>query len=474
MSDGAGAVLFSTDEVEVQVKDGVATIANQAGFVGVGFDGSNYRFVKTNASGQQVAVGAGVAGTPSGGVVSIQGVVSGTVVPISVGTLPLPSGAATEVTLATLLTEAAFTARIPVNGQALMAASVPVVISSDQSVLSVDDNGGSITIDTTQLPAALVGGRLDSNIGAWLGSTAPTVGQKTMASSVPVAFASDQSPLTVQQGTPPWAIKGTDADGVAPTESPVLVAGWDGTNVQQFRTNSSGRQQQVLYADNGNPVAIVLDNSVYRLEARATLVGQALGTGAEKKITSIDDTDVAGEIRLQTEARLAPGSAVNIGTGIPADPAALDISFLMNGGSEDMLVDGSGTAKVFAYGPGAGVKLAVQSLLVVFTADDFDFDGVSFGPNSALANGIVFETDIGGAVIEIFNIKQNEDFLRIPGRIPLVNNTGPKDVLSASFQFGGLVKLDGDLGDQMLATVRDNLTGVKLKYLTATIYGAEV
>jgi len=43
------------------------------------------------------------------------------------------------------------------------------------------------------LPAALVGGRLDTNIGAWLGSVAPTVGQKTMANSMPFTLASDQS-----------------------------------------------------------------------------------------------------------------------------------------------------------------------------------------------------------------------------------------------------------------------------------------
>jgi hypothetical protein len=57
-----------------------------------------------------------------------------------------------------------------------------------------------ITTLQARLPAALVGGRLDSNTGAWLGSTAPTVGQKAMASSVPVALASDQSALTVTDG----------------------------------------------------------------------------------------------------------------------------------------------------------------------------------------------------------------------------------------------------------------------------------
>lgn len=48
----------------------------------------------------------------------------------------------------------------------------------------------------TQLPSALVDGRLDANIGAWLGSTAPTVGQKLAASSIPVVLASDSTHAT--------------------------------------------------------------------------------------------------------------------------------------------------------------------------------------------------------------------------------------------------------------------------------------
>jgi len=59
----------------------------------------------------------------------------------------------------------------------------------------VTDNAGSLTVDTPQLPAALVGGRLDSNVGAWFGATTPTVGQKTMAASIPVTLSSDQTTI---------------------------------------------------------------------------------------------------------------------------------------------------------------------------------------------------------------------------------------------------------------------------------------
>lgn len=51
------------------------------------------------------------------------------------------------------------------------------------------------TVNEAQLPAALVGGRLDVDVGAWLGSTAPTVGVKAMADSLPVAIATNQSTI---------------------------------------------------------------------------------------------------------------------------------------------------------------------------------------------------------------------------------------------------------------------------------------
>jgi hypothetical protein len=49
------------------------------------------------------------------------------------------------------------------------------------------------------LPAALVGGKLDVNIGTWLGASTPSVGQKAMAASVPVVLPSDQT-VSVSSG----------------------------------------------------------------------------------------------------------------------------------------------------------------------------------------------------------------------------------------------------------------------------------
>ena len=67
----------------------------------------------------------------------------------------LPTGAATETTSAAILVDTSTIAsdttsidgKTPALGQAASAASVPVVIASDQSVISVDDNSSSLSVD---------------------------------------------------------------------------------------------------------------------------------------------------------------------------------------------------------------------------------------------------------------------------------------------------------------------------------------
>jgi hypothetical protein len=59
-------------------------------------DGTNSYFALSDASGRQVIVGAGVAGTPAGGVVTVQGDPAGT--PIPVTTTETPATTATRST----------------------------------------------------------------------------------------------------------------------------------------------------------------------------------------------------------------------------------------------------------------------------------------------------------------------------------------------------------------------------------------
>lgn len=258
MSDSPAAVIFDENGVAIAVEPGTAVPANTPGLFIVGSDGTNARFLRmatdgtlridpTGTTTQPVSVaslplptGAATEATlatrladatftariptigqkASAGSLSVV-VASDQTVPISAVSLPLPTGAATEATLSTRLSESAWSLRTNTLGQKAMAGSMPIVIASDQTVIPVSDNAGSLTVDTPQLPAALVGGRLTTNVGAWLGSTAPTVGQKAMASSVPVVISSDQSTVSTQ---PVKSGTGTTSNVTATTSTVTILA----------------------------------------------------------------------------------------------------------------------------------------------------------------------------------------------------------------------------------------------------------
>jgi hypothetical protein len=102
---------------------------------------------------------------------------SGVTQPVSAVSLPLPTGAATETTLAGILTSTNFQARINTLGQKTSANSTPVVLASDQSVLAINDNGGSITVDGTVAVSgsvAVTGPITDSQYRANLTAATPT------------------------------------------------------------------------------------------------------------------------------------------------------------------------------------------------------------------------------------------------------------------------------------------------------------
>lgn len=108
------------------------------------------------------------------------------------------------------------------------------------------DSSGSIIDPVTkaQLPASLVGGRLNQNVGSWFGSTVPTVGQKTMANSVPIVIANDQTTLSVTSG----ASLGTGSVSafLLNGSSPDLVVDGSGTPVKfSFEADASDDIQLV-------------------------------------------------------------------------------------------------------------------------------------------------------------------------------------------------------------------------------------
>jgi hypothetical protein len=177
----------------------------------------------TNTSAVKAASTAAVATDPA----LVVAISPNNTVAISATSLPLPTGAATSANQTTLgsqttkLNDGTTTVAVKAASTAAVAAdpALVVAISPNNTVVTAgnkSNNGGvpgatnigslpavataaapSYTEGNQVAASTLLNGALRTDNTSWLGSTAPTVGSKTSANSVPVVIASDQGTLTV-------------------------------------------------------------------------------------------------------------------------------------------------------------------------------------------------------------------------------------------------------------------------------------
>lgn len=258
MSAGSEAVLYDIygDPMAVEVDTAIPT--GTAILIGGGSDGTNSRYIKVDSSGNQVMIGLGTAGSPAGGVLTVQGDPSGIAVPIS-GTVTANAGSGNfSVVQATA---------------ALLNATVIGTVTANigtSGFLALDATLAKLTIT----PGTAIGSNTLAMIGGHVTTVSPTytngninqlslttAGALRIDGSGVIHPVSQSGTWTVQQGTPPWSIVGAAADGAAVSGNPVLTAGFDGTNVQTKLTDTSGRAIIVGAAADGaaitgNPVLI--------------------------------------------------------------------------------------------------------------------------------------------------------------------------------------------------------------------------
>jgi epidermal growth factor receptor substrate 15 len=267
---------------------GAATAAKQPSLGTAGTPSTDVLTVQGSASMTAIKVDGSAATQPVSGSVSVSNFpatqpVSGSVSvsnfpatqPVSATSLPLPTGAATETTLATLLTGSAFTARVNTLGQKTSANSTPVVLSSDQSSIPVAATiQGTPTVSVSNFPATQpVSGTVTANVGTTNGLaldatlTGGTVRSKITdgtnnaavkpASTAPTA--TDPALVVTISPNSTVSVTGTVTEtnasigsnnATSPTSS-TLVGGSDGTNLQAariFDVDSGAGAQYVLGA----------------------------------------------------------------------------------------------------------------------------------------------------------------------------------------------------------------------------------
>lgn len=320
------SVLFNSDGYEIAVKDGLALAANSAGLLIAGSDGTDTHYIALDSSGRSLVVGAGTAGTPDGGVLSIQGVAGGQDVPVfvsnfpadqsvvqddasellaSVGGLgasgaalvgnPVRIGASDGTNTRDLLADSA--GRLLVvgaadDGSALAGAPVRIGASdgtNTQNILS--DSDGRLVMVGAAADGAAVSGAPVRMAGADAGDITrdiltDTDGRLIMAGAAadgaalagaPVRIgASDgtntQDVLSDDQGR--LVMVGAAAAGSAPSGFPVLMAGWDGTNVQTFKLDSNG----ALQINEVKPAAATVSSS-----SASTTSAELLASNADRE-----------------------------------------------------------------------------------------------------------------------------------------------------------------------------------------------
>lgn len=305
-------ILYDAAGVALAVADGVAIPASTKALLVVGSEGGTARYLRVAADGTLRTDPTGTTAQPvtdNGGSLTVDAT-----------SLPLPTGAATEATLAAIKAK---TDNIPASPSQEHATA-----GSPSSARLSDGAAFYDAAKTGQLPAALVGGRLDQNVGAWLGSTAPTVGQKTMANSVPVALSSDQSAIPVE---------GRANDGAAPVGKPVLVAGSDDTNVQTIKTDTQGRL--VVVSPTGSSSGFAAGNAVLATTTvspvRATTYTEQT-TDAQRSIVSSSASDTAAgtgvrsvRITYYTATLTGPNTEdINLNGTTPVNTVNTDICFI--------------------------------------------------------------------------------------------------------------------------------------------------
>lgn len=407
-------VFISTvDGYSVVLKDGAAPTANDGyGIAVIGYDGSNYRMLKSDTSGRPVFVGAGTAGTPSGGVLTIQGDPSGTALPIfgtvaatqsgtwtvqpgntanttpwlitinqggnsatvtASNALKIDGSAVTQPVSGTVTANAGTgnfnNASVSTTGSAVPASATYVGFSDGTNlqaprVFDVDTGGGTQYVQGVNLRLSAGGGSVEFGTASNPIRIDPT-GSTIQPVSGTVTANAGTGNFTVVQSTASSLraqLASESATGSVINATAVQVGGSDGTNLRSLFVDTSGRLIVIGAAANGAPSA-----------GNPVLVAGSDGTNARSLKTAAD-----GTLRIDpTGTTTQPVSAVGNfnDASVSSTGSAVPASSSYSGFSDGTNLQG---ARVFDLDSGGGT----QYVLGVGLRKSSSGGSVEFGTSS--------------------------------------------------------------------------------------------
>lgn len=213
-----------------------------------------------------------------------------------------------------------------------------------------------------------------------VGGSPITLGQTTMANSFPVTIASNQTPLTVNQGTSPWIISGT----VAATQSGVWTTGrtWTLSDATDSVTVTQGTNPWIISATNldirdlvfatdkvdvtGSTIKISQTGTDNNIDANLQVGGTDVSGANPVPISMSSDIEIgAVEIKNGTDdtrAIVTAANALKVDGSAVIQPVSGTITITPSGTQDVNLTKVGGT--VFSLGQ----QLAASSLPIVLTA----------------------------------------------------------------------------------------------------------
>lgn len=252
-----------------------------------------------------------------------------------------------------------------------------------------------------------------------------------------------------------------DTDGIKKITDQ-LPAGTNeiGKVAQGTKAAGSGAWPQALYDASGNAVGVVLDGTVYRLQADSKVAKDSNG------LVHMETLDVsAGLGRLKATLYTPEDEAVAFGS-VPANPESIQNAFVQNATyGDDLLQDGDPTSVVFSYDADATHDISIQEIKFVMAANSITFGSDYFGGSGGpLSNGVLVEIISDGNTGVLANLTQNESFVNFasPGGFEWVVSS--KDMMSSTYLIGGGLKLYAGTADKIRVTVRDDIDSVAVYF----------
>lgn len=398
----------------------------------------------------------------------------------------LPSGAATEATLATRASEATLSTA---DGRLATIDSVLDSIKDTDGIKRINDplpagtnNIGDVDVVSSALPN---GAATEATLATRATAAAQADGtQKTqIVDSTGDGLEVDASGRAAIQNQPNMDValstRATEAtllaaDGRLTTIDSVLDSIKDTDGIKKITdqlpagTNEIGKVAQgtkaaaadawpeYLVDSSGNVVGVVLDGAIYRLQSDSKV---AKGSSALVHLDAIDTTSGVG--RLKSTLFTQAGDPVSF----PSVSESIKNEFVLNGSSSDLLVDGSTTPVVFEYTSDATHLIALQEIRFTIAANSITFGTDYFGSRSGpLANGLLVEVLVESGTVELYNLVQNESFVNFssPGGFEWVVSS--KDMMTSNYVIGGGLSLRPSTTDKVRVTVRDNLSSAGIYF----------